>query len=284
MINDFDFTRPRDLSEALKAMSRTGQIVPVVGGTNVLVNMKRAPLEADLIVDLTGIDALRSISEDKDSFRLGAGVTFASLLDWHPGAATEGLMQPMCTAFAGPVIRNLATLGGNVCDASAAADITPVLLALDASVELQSLAEGTRIVPVTEFFKDVRKTIRRSDELLTSVILKKPGDDIRWFYYKLGKRKADAISIVSVAITLGLVNNRVEHIRIALGAVAPFAIRAYEAEKILIGQPLNEKVIGAAACAAANESRPIDDYRATSNYRRRMVEVLVKRGLHEIAN
>jgi carbon-monoxide dehydrogenase medium subunit len=283
MINDFEFMQPRDVPDVLAALTEKGRIVPLAGGTNILVNMKRAPLQADLIVDLSRLDALDSISDNDDSIRLGAGVTFARLLEWDPGGAVEGLMRPMCIAFAGPLIRNLATIGGNICDASAAADASPPLLALDASVELESAGDGSRTMPLSEFFEGVRKTARREDELLTGITFTRPDDDERWFYYKLGKRKADAISIVSVAMTVKLVQDRVERMRIALGAVAPVAIRATTAEAMLKGEPLNETTIAAAAAAAALESRPIDDFRASGNYRRRMVEVLVRRGLNELA-
>ena len=282
MINDFDFTRPRNISEALAALAHDGCVVPVAGGTNIMVNLKRAPLDADLVVDLSGVEELRSISVNNGRIRLGAGVSFAHLLDWHPGGAIEGLMHPMCVAFAGPLIRNLATVGGNICDASAAADISPPLLALGAAVELQSAAHGRRTLPLAEFFQGVRRTARRPDELLTAIEFTQPAEDERWFYYKLGKRKADAISIVSIAITLRLEQGKVEQARIALGAVAPVAMRAPEAENLLQGESLDETVINAAAVAAARESRPIDDFRATGAYRRQMVEALVKRGLTEI--
>jgi CO/xanthine dehydrogenase FAD-binding subunit len=269
--------------EALKALTEKGRIVPLAGGTNVLVNMKRAPLVADLVVDLTRLESLESISVDNDSIRLGAGVTFARLLEWRPGGAAEGLMRPMCATFAGPLIRNLATIGGNICDASPAADVSPVLLALDASVELESTADGCRSLPISEFFQGVRRTARRENELLTSVSFTNPDDDMRVFYYKLGKRKADAISIVSVAMTVKLTGGKVDWARIALGAVAPVAMRASKAEGILQGEPLNDKTIAAAAAAAASEAQPIDDFRAGGEYRRQMVEVLVSRGLNEIA-
>jgi len=150
-------------------------------------------------------------------------------------------------------------------------------------VRLVSASEGERSLPISEFFLGVRKTARREDELVTSVEFDVPSDNVRAFYYKLGKRKADAISIVSVAMTVKLVQDRVERARIALGAVAPVAIRATTAEAMLKGEPLNESTIAAAAAAAALESRPIDDFRASGDYRRRMVEVLVKRGLKEVA-
>lgn len=282
-MNDFDFTRPRGVPEALDALAHDGRVVPVAGGTNIMVNMKRAPLEADVVADLSGIEELKSISVDNGGVRMGAGVTFARLLEWSPGGAIEGLMRPMCAAFAGPLIRNLATVGGNVCDASAAADISPPLLALDATVELESASGGLRVLPLPEFFQGVRKTARRPDELLTAIEFPRPADNERWFYYKLGKRKADAISIVSVAMTVRLEHGKVEQARIALGAVAPVAMRTPEAEDLLRGQSLHDAAINVAAACAAREARPIDDFRATGAYRRQMVEVLVRRGLNAIA-
>ena len=284
MINDFEFIRPRDVPEALEALTRKGRIVPLAGGTNMMVNMKRVPLEADLVVDLTSLEALEPITTDHDTIRLGAGVTFARLLDWRPGSAVEELMRPMCVGFAGPLIRNLATIGGNICDASPAADVSPVLLALDASVTLESTAGGYRTLPLSEFFKGVRKTARGENELLTSVSFPDPDGDERAFYYKLGKRKADAISIVSLAMTVKLNGGLVERARIALGAVAPMAMRAIKAEKFLQDETLNDKTIAAAAALAASEAQPIDDFRAGGDYRRQMVEVLVTRGLKEIAS
>ena len=283
MINNFEFTQPRDIPEALKALAENDCVLPLAGGTNVLVNMKRAPLEADLVVDLTRLEALTSISDSNGSIRLGAGVTFARLLEWQPGGAVEGLMQPMCVAFAGPLIRNLATVGGNICDASAAADVSPPLLALDAVVHLESVSDGPRSIPLPEFFRGVRKTARRTDELVTGIEFTRPDADEHWFYYKLGKRKADAISIVSVAMTVSLNRGKVERARIALGAVAPVAMRTPGAETLLRGEPLSAATIAAAAATAAGESRPIDDFRATGAYRRQMVEALVKRGLNSIA-
>ena len=283
MINEFEFIQPLDLPEALNALSENGRIMPLAGGTNVLVNMKRAPLEADLVVDLTRLEVLQSISIDRDTIRLGSGVTFARLLEWTPGGAVEGLTRPMCAGFAGPLIRNLATIGGNICDASPAADVSPVLLALDARIELESTAAGSRSLPLSEFFQGVRKTARRENELLTSVTFSNPGDDTRAFYYKLGKRKADAISVVSIAMTVKFTGGRVDQARIALGAVAPVAMRASRAEGLIQGESLNDKTIAAAAAAAAGEAKPIDDFRAAGDYRRQMVEVLVTRGLKDIA-
>lgn len=283
MINDFEFIRARDVPEALQALARGDRVVPLAGGTNVLVYMKRAPLPADVVLDLTRLEALQSISVHRDRVRLGANVTFAQLLEWKPGGPIDELMHPMCVGFAGPLIRNRATIGGNICDASPAADVSPVLLALDAEVELESAANGSRSMALTDFFQGVRKTARRKDELLTGISFAQPGEDERAFYYKLGKRRADAISIVSVAMRVGFDGGRVSMARIALGAVASVAMRAKDAEATLQGEALTDATIRRAAAAAGAECRPIDDFRAGGGYRRQMVEVLVARGLRRIA-
>jgi carbon-monoxide dehydrogenase medium subunit len=283
MINDFEFVRARDVPEVLQALARKDRVVPVAGGTNVLVYMKRAPLEADAVVDLARLEALESIREEGGRVHLGATVTFARILGWAPGAPIEDLMRPMCVGFAGPLIRNRATVGGNLCDASPAADVSPVLLALDAEVQLESAATGSRRLALSEFFQGVRKTAKRKDELLTGISFPRPGEDERTFYYKLGKRRADAISIVSVAMSVRFAGDRVASARIGLGAVAPVAMRAKDAESVLQGEALTDATISQAAAAAAAESLPIDDFRAGGNYRRQMVETLVARGLKCIA-
>ena len=282
MINDFDFVQATNVQQALDVLATNKNVMALAGGTNVLVNMKRAPLDTECLLDLTHIDELKTISEGEGGIRIGAAVTFSELLDWKPGGITEELMQPMCRTFAGPLIRNLATVGGNICDASAAADLSPVLLALDAKIELQSASNGTRVLSLTEFFKGVRHTDRRKDELLTAITFNKPADDECSYYYKLGKRKADAISIVSIAIAARLNDDKIESIRIALGAVAPVALRATTAENILQGQKLSEELIQAAAEGAVQDSSPIDDFRCSADYRRQMVEALVKKGLESI--
>ena len=282
-MNEFDFTQAQDREAALEQLAGTGSVVPVAGGTNLLVNLKRAPLDADLVVDLSRVASLNSITEDDNGVQLGCGVTFAQILEWRPGGVVETLMQPMAAAFAGPPIRNLATVGGNICDASPAADVSPPLLALDARVKLESAGNVSRLLTLEEFFQGVRQTALRSDELLTSIEIPQPDSSDRAFYYKLGKRKADAIAIVSVAIVLRRESDQVQHVRIALGAVAPVAMRAHKAEEKLLGHALSASNIAAAATAAAAEASPIDDFRASAAYRRRMVEVLVRRGLEQIA-
>ena len=282
MINDFGFVQPGSLIEALDLLA-ADETLPLAGGTNVLVNMKRAPLETGQVLDLTKLEELKTIDENDDCVRIGAGVTIADLMAWRPGGVIEDLIHPMCAAFAGPLIRNLATVGGNICDASAAADLSPVILALDAQIELESAANGKRTMTPEEFFQGVRKTAIRQGELLTAVNFARPAENEHCYYYKLGKRKADAISIVSLAMVVKLENDRVIESRIALGAVAPVALRARTAEKTIEGMQLNDENINAAAKAAISDSSPIDDFRASADYRLQMVGALVEKGLRHIA-
>ena len=282
MINDFKFVQATELDEALDVLSGKDTVCPVNGGTNVLVNLKRAPLQVDTVLDLSRLEFLRTIHTEEDKIRLGAGVPFADLFSWSRTSAAADLFFPMCKYFAGPLIRNLATVGGNICDGSPASDISPVLLALDADVLLASKSRDVRAVPISNFFKGVRKTDLKSDELLTYVEFKEPSNE-KFYYYKLGKRKADAISIISVAISIRILGGIVENARVALGSVGATPLRAKNAERVLEQSALDSKAIETAAVAAAEDSSPIDDYRASADYRFRMVELLVKRGLREIS-
>jgi carbon-monoxide dehydrogenase medium subunit len=162
-------------------------------------------------------------------------------------------------------------------DASPAADLAPPLLALDADVELAS-AEGRRRLPLEEFLVGVRETVLKPQELLVAVRCPVPPPHSAGVFYKLGPRKADAISVVSVAVMVeGEGDGRCRQARIALGAVAPRPIRAHAAEDLLRGRALDPAIITEAARLASESASPIDDVRASAAYRRRVIGVLVRR-------
>ncbi len=179
--------------------------------------------------------------------------------------------------LASPLVRNRATLAGNLVDGSPAADTVPPLLALDAEVELRSRG-GTRWLPLDDFLLGVRRTARRPDELLTAVRWSVPAPDSRTAFYKIGLRKADAISVVSVAVLVEQDDGGdCVKARIALGSVAPRVIRAREAEDALVGHPLTDEAIAEAARLAAEAANPIDDVRASAAYRKQVAGTLVRR-------
>jgi carbon-monoxide dehydrogenase medium subunit len=180
-------------------------------------------------------------------------------------------------------VRNRATVGGNLADGSPAADLAPPLLALDAEVELAS-ADGRRRVPLEEFLVGVRETLLRPQELLVAVRCPAPPPHSAGAFYKLGLRKADAISVVSVAVMVeGNGDGHCLQARIALGAVAPRPMRAHAAEDLLRGRPLDSATIAEAARLASESASPIDDVRASASYRRLIIGVLVRRLLTEAA-
>jgi CO/xanthine dehydrogenase FAD-binding subunit len=244
-----------------------------------------------VLVDVGRLAELAGIRQENGCLAIGAGVTIAGLLADPLVAAHAALLRQAAAVFANPLIRNRATVGGNLADASPAADCAPPLLALDAEVELASTA-GARRVALAHFFTGVRQTVRRPDELLVAV---------RWrlrggvgAFHKLGLRRADAISVVSAAVMVDFgpraaagaqdPQPRIEQARIALGAVAPCPLRATAAEEFLAGRSLTPDAIAEAARLATAAVRPISDIRGPAEYRERMVEVMVRRLLGHIGD
>jgi len=232
-----------------------------------------------VLVNVAGLDELRTIKRENGHVVIGGGVTIAELLEAPLIAECAPPLKQAAAVFANPLVRNRATMGGNLADGSPAADTAPPLLVLGAEVELKS-REGTRCVGLDEFFVHVRQTVRQPEELLTAIRWPVPAPGSVGAFRKLALRKADAISVVSAAVMVEPgEDGRCGQARIALGAVAPTA-----AEEALRGQKLTPKTIAQAARLAAESIRPIDDIRGSADYRQRVVEVLVRRLLSESAN
>jgi CO/xanthine dehydrogenase FAD-binding subunit len=193
------------------------------------------------------------------------------------------VLRDAASVMANPLVRNRATLAGNLVNASPAADTAPPLLVLDAEVELRS-EQGSRRLPLDQFFTGVGETIREPHELLTSIRCPLPAATSAAAHRKLALRKASAISVVSAAVALAFDGDGCcEQARIALGAVAPTPIRAYEAETALLGRPPTAETIAEAAHLAVRATSCIDDIRGCVAYRQHTAEVLVRRLLTEAA-
>lgn len=182
-------------------------------------------------------------------------------------------------------IRNRGTIGGNICNASPAADAVPALIALGAEIRLTS-AKQERIVPLEDFFLGPGKTILAPGEMLTQVLLKAQGPNQGSDFRKLGKRKALAISVVNagVFIEIDAESQIIRKVRIALGSVAPTTMRAKQAEKLLLGQRMTKELLKEIELSVAVEVRPIDDIRSQAEYRRRVAGELVQRAVEEAWN
>ncbi|MFQ6099815.1 MAG: FAD binding domain-containing protein [Anaerolineae bacterium] len=284
MLPEFNLWMPKTLPEALEMLAEAAPDVrPLAGGTNLIPDMRGGRHRRGVLVNVAGLDELGGIRQEDGHLVVGGGVTIAELLDDPLIAQTAPVLREAAAVLASPLVRNRATVGGNLANASPAADTAPPLLVLGAEVELAS-REGARRVPLDEFFVHVRRTACEPHELLTSIRWPTPPVGSVGRFRKLALRKADAVSVVNAAVLVEPGGEgRCGQARIALGAVAPTPIRAHVAEDALRGQPLTAEVIAGAAHLAAEATRTIDDLRGSAGYRRRVTEVLVRRLLAEIA-
>ena len=279
------YMRPTTFREALELLAREGAAARLVAGaTDVLVELQRGIKPTKRLIDLTGLSgALDFLIESGDRLVLGALATHNAVLA-SPLFRRDALpLLQACIEVGAPQIRTRATIAGNLVTASPANDTISALYALDARVELVSL-RGARILPVEEFCTGFRSTALAPDELIRSISVRKLGTQRRGIFIKLGLRRAQAISVINVAVVVELEGARVCDARIALGCVAPTIFRARQAEAALIGSPLDRATRERVAQLVADEIKPIDDLRGSAGYRRTTVAALIDRALERIAD
>lgn len=274
----FDLDMPSSLAEAL-GMLGDGAL-PLAGGTNVLVDLRAKRAQPKRLVSLSRLKELRGIRAHEGAIRIGGGTTVTDLLQSDAIARVAPALVEAAQVFGGQMVRNAATVAGNIASGSPAADLVPPLMALDAELTLVS-ARGRRTSPLASYYLDYKKDVRAADELIEDIGWTPPPRS-RSLFYKLARRKGDAITIVGVAVTIAAEGGRCTRARIALGAVAPAVMRARDAEAMLEGQALTPALIDAAAQKAADLARPIDDVRASAEYRLHGVRVLTRRLVGQI--
>lgn len=291
------------LAEQVQASQRNGNALPrlIAGGTDLMIEFERGVRKACAIIDISRLQGLNRIALEADS--AGADIIHLGPLVTHNDVVASSLCVERATPLAlacrevgAPQIRNRATVAGNLITASPANDTITALIALDAHVTLRSV-RGSRVVPLSEFYVGVRKTVMQPDEMLIDIAITALKPNQHGIYLKLGLRRAQAISVVNCAVmieqaTTGLIaaddgdtnaTPAITDIRIALGAVAPTIIRAKDAERSLVGNPLSEFTIARAAHLAQATATPISDVRSSATYRQDMVAVLVERALRRLA-
>jgi aerobic carbon-monoxide dehydrogenase medium subunit len=280
-MNRFEYLEAGTLPEAIATLGQDGGTRIVAGATDFLVRWRQGLWKPRAVLNIKGIPGLDSVSYSAETgLTLGTLVTIRTL-ERHPLIQEHypALSQAAAT-FAGVQIRNLATVGGNVCNASPAGDTLPALIAYGTECRLMG-PEGERVVPLENFIQGPGRTVLRSAELLVELHLPPPPPHTGALYIKHSPRSSMDISAVGVAsvVTLEGRDGVCRDIRIALGAVAPMPIRATSAEALLRGQRLNADAIQRAARAAMEDARPIDDIRGTARHRRAIVESLAGRTL-----
>ncbi len=282
-LKSFEFLNPSSLEDVFKFLDRYGREAKcIAGGTDLLVQMKQRQILPKHLINLLPLSGLRGIEKEGEVLRIGALATHADLERSSKLEKGWKLLAQAVHRIGSPQIRHLGTIGGNLCNASPSADTAPALLVLEADVCLSG-PRGVRRIPLEAFFKGPGQTELREDEVLKEVILPKPPEGGLFTYLKLGRRKSMDLALVSVAVLLTVDKRRETfgQVRIALGSVAPTPIRAKGAEKRLEGSLLWGEAVQEAAEMAAKECQPITDLRASAEYRREMVKVLVERAIKQ---
>ena len=285
--SEYELVVPGTLPAVLSLLNREpGAWLPIAGGTDVMVQYGAGKLSARKLVSIWNLRELRHIEVSPAEIQIGAGCTFTELREHTIINAEFPLLSSAARWTGGIANQNRGTLGGNIVNASPAADSLPALLAYEAELILVS-ARGERRVPYTTFHTAYRKTKLAPDELVLSICLPRQFSAYHHHTRKVGARNAQAISKVCIAalarITNGEVEVKVNDIRIAMGSIAPIPLRLTETERIIRGKSIDAKLILSAKSAAAAEVRPIDDIRSTARYRAAVAGNLVAEFLSSLA-
>jgi len=273
------YLRPTSLDEALTALAERPLTI-LAGGTDYYPARVGKSLEAEAVMDITAIPGLRGVEDRGDHWRIGAATTWTDIVEAELPPLFLGLKQA-AKEVGGPQIQNAATLVGNVCNASPAADGIPVLLSLDAVAEVVS-AGARRCLPLGDIVLGNRRTVLQPGEILAAMDIPKPAGESRTRFLKLGARRYLVISIVAAALRIDVADDRITLARVAIGACSPAARRITGLETALIGR----KPADAAAMVQAEHFdglAPINDIRGSAAYRLDTVATLVRRGLTDLA-
>ena len=285
----FDYLRVKALDEAPRLLEKHGEAARLLmGGTDLFVRMRDGVIRPKIVVDVKHLPGMRDILYDEQTgLTIGAAVTMNGVAR-HPDVQTHyPLLAEAANSVASYQLRNRATLGGNLCNGSPAADTAPAVLALEGRIVLYG-QNGEREVPANEFFLGPGETAMQANELMMAVCFPAPPAGSAGKYLKLGRNKAGDLAIAGVAVfgfpdgPVGQVGNLPHHFRIAMASVAPVPLRALEAEEALAASPPEDETFVLAAEKAAEAASPIDDVRASAAYRKAMVQALTLRGLRDV--
>lgn len=274
----FEYIVPHSIHELCQVLQTTGGKI-VAGGTDMLPQMRSAKQHPSTLIDISHIADLRYIRESDGEITIGALTTWSDILESPLIQKTAPALSQAASMVGAPMTRNRGTLGGNLGNASPAADSLPPLLTLDAKVHLISQS-GQRQIPLNDFLTGPGKTQSKADECIWQVSYKKINQPFANTFLKLGPRQGMTISIASAAVLLALdATGKIALARVALGAVAPTAVRCPETEAFLIGKEPSGTLWQEAAQRVTKEISPIDDVRGTREYRSHVAGILTRRAL-----
>ena len=275
----FDYLRPKSSKEALQQKKIIAGAKFISGGTDLLVQIKNRELQPPALISLRSIPELATI-EINGGARIGALATISDIIQHNELGLNYPVLVEAARRLGSVQIRNVATVGGNLCNCSPSADMALPLLVLEAKVRLRT-AKARREIQISEFFKGPGESCLSSDEILTDILLDPPHQKAKATFLKKGRVKMD-LAIASLAVLLEMEGGKCRKARIAAGSVAPVPLRLYKVEALLEGNALSKDLVSKAQQLAREIVSPITDIRATEEYRRQIVRVYVKRGLEKI--
>lgn len=274
----FEYYKPTSLEEAWELRAKIPDSLFISGGTDVLVSIKNDECRPKALISLRSIPGLTGI-ETGDAARIGALTTISDIIQ-HPELGRRyPVLKEAAQSLGSVQVRNVATIGGNLCNASPCADMALPLLVLEATARLQSPKE-IREVPISEFFRGPAETCLSPHEIMTDILLEPPRKNMKTCFMKKGRVKMD-LAVASVAVLLEMEGKRCRKARIAAGSVAPIPLRLHNAESVLEGSAISSRTVANARQLAEDEIVPITDIRSSEEYRRQITGILVKRVLEK---
>jgi CO/xanthine dehydrogenase FAD-binding subunit len=274
---EYDYVKPASLKEVFGLLKKHGpRAALIAGGTDVMINIRNKELTPEVLISLRGLEDLRFIRKT-DGYHIGALTTHTMLEQSDMIRAELSALHDAASQVGSVQIRNVATVGGNICNAAPSADTAGPLLALDATVVLEG-PQGRREVPMADFFTGPSKTVRKGNEVLVEFhIPEKPGH-FGSAYWKHSRRKAMDLPLLGIAVALTLSESEeISNAKIGLTVAAPVPMRAYKAEEFLKGKRLGDEVLAEAGRIACSEASPRDSLRGKAWYRTEMIQVYVPR-------
>ncbi len=269
----YEYIKCSNLQEALELLESNELVYPLAGGTDLFVGMRGGKFAPKKLLDIKNLNDLKVLAEDEQGITLGAAVTLNDIAEFAPVKKYIPILASGCRSVGSYMIRNRATLAGNICNASPAADTSAPLYCLNAVVNLVGPG-GDRTIPVNEFFTGPGKNALKKGELVRSVTIPKPYPSGNGVYFKASRTGSVDLATVGVAV-----QSWGDQVKIAIGAVAPTPVRAISVEKEI--NENGEKDWAKAAALVKNDISPITDLRGSREYRYHIVEVLVRRGLEQ---
>lgn len=281
MRSEIDVLSPHTLDDALTLLQQYQNDIRIVaGGSDIIIQLRDGVVKTEKLLNILSLKDLKFIEEKDNRLHIGSLSTYTEIINSQQIKRHAWILRDAAKQIGAVQLQNTATIGGNLGNASPAADSLPPLYALGATVVTRSIG-GRREIPIEKFFSGYRKTTLKPDELIEEIYFDRLNSNDAAAYLKLGLRKANAISIVDVAVALRQkVRNSYNHVNVALGAVAPTIVRAHSCEQALIGKNLTDTSLKEAAKLASQDVSPITDIRGSAEYRRRVVSSLVYQALH----